>query len=395
MKIQCIDKIKIDDYDAIIVGSGFSGSIIARKFADDKKKVLMIEKRSHLSGNMYDYKVNNVFIHKYGPHILYLNNDKVYNFLNRFSKFNEYKHKVYAQYNNNFVPLPINNNSLRTLLKDFPQEKVNSFIDKNMNKSITIHDLKEQEYDFWNVIYKNIFENYSSKMWGCDPTKLDKFVMNRIPITFNDIDFHFKNKYQLMPKKGYSNLFKNMLNDKRIEIILNCNFNDYFKKKNNSFYFNGEVVNCPIIYTGMIDELLDFKFGELRYRSLKFTLKIMKNDINNNIGTINFPSHPYITRRTNFNILNNKKTKGKNVYLYEEPYEFNYSRKDEPFYPLPLDEEKNKFSLYIKELRKYKNLYLLGRLAEYKYINMESTIINAFNFYEFIKKEINNSRKGK
>lgn len=380
----------VDAADVIIVGSGFSGSIVARELAEADKHVLIIEKRDHIAGNMYDYTQNGVLTHKYGPHILYFDSKKVFEYLTKYTELVPYFHKVYANVDGKLLALPINLLSLKKMFKDDYIKVIDSICKSFNSETVTIHDLlnNEDTREFGKIIYQKIFLEYSKKMWGIDPMKLDIFVMNRIPIRLNDNDHHFTNKYQFMPKDGYTKIFNRMLDHKNIKIVTSVNFNDHFKLDNNIFYLNGKKINQNIIYTGSIDELFAFRYGVLQYRSLEIRIENKSVQFFQDYPVVNYPDNRPYTRITDMNHLNCQNHKLNNtVILTEYPGSFNLNsnRFNDRYYPLPSQIEKEMYNKYFELSKGVKNLYLLGRLAQYQYINMEKTIINALNFLDFYK----------
>lgn len=376
-----------NNYDAIIVGTGFSGSIIARILSDYNYKVLIFEKRNHIAGNMYDFFENNCLIHKYGPHILYFDSDEVFNLLSKYTNLVKYKHKVYANVNNKIITLPLTLKGISKIVGKNYRDDLKKINKKYKGKKISIFNLMDEHKEIGSILYSLIFENYSKKMWGCDPMKLDKFVLERIPIYFKKTKNHFSNKYQFIPKNGYTKMFNNILNSDNINIIFNKDINDYICLKNNEIYFNNKKMNIPLIYTGCISELFKNKYGELSYRSLDFKIDFVKKK-KKRYPTINFPSDPKITRKSNMNIITKYNKNGKiNAILIESPMQF--VEGFEKMYPLPLKKEKNKYELYFNESLKYNNLFLCGRLAEYRYINMENTILSAIKVAKELVKKMN------
>lgn len=384
--IEIVDK----NYDYIVVGAGFSGAIAANHFASLGKQVLLIEKRDHIAGNMYDYLVDGILTHKYGPHILYFNEQRVFDFLSKYSELVSYKHKVYANVDNDLLALPINLNSLKKLFtknyEDFIFLVQKEFPDQ---ERLTIHQLLNSRdvKKYGIIIYNKIFYHYSKKMWGTDPKNLDPFVMERIPIKMNNNDDHFNHKFQFMPSNGYTKLFENILSSDNIDVLYKTNFVNEFSVKNNMIYFNRLGTTPTVIFTGPIDELFNYKYGVLNYRSLNIKIEKKEMEFFQTYSVVNYPDDRPYTRITDMKRLNcqniiSKKT----VIITEFPGQFDDTSDifGERYYPMPTTEDHNKFNKYKEMSEKIVNLHLLGRLATYKYINMETTILEALDFLKKI-----------
>jgi UDP-galactopyranose mutase len=365
----------INDYDVLIVGSGLSGSVIAEQFAENNKKVLIIDKRNHIGGNCYDY-INDIGIrvNKYGAHIFHTNNEIVWNYVTNFSEWERWDHKVIANINDKIIPLPININTINSLynlnlkddidMKNYLNSIKISYVYKEINNSEETV-LSKVGID----IYNKIFKNYTKKQWNKYPNELDKSVLDRIPIRYNFDNRYFTDKYQALPKYGYTEFINNILSHNNITIKLNT---DFFELKNN--------INIPIIiFTGPIDRYFN-NIEKLEYRSLKF---IHENILNMNYyqsnSVVNYPSN---------NILYTRIIEYKHFLNQFSPHTTivkEISCDDgEPYYPVP---NKKNLELYDKyknlaEIEKIKNIHFIGRLANYKYFNMDETILNALNYYK-------------
>ena len=380
-------------YDVIIVGSGFAGSTLARKFADDNKKVLIYEKRSHIAGNMYEEVLENgIRVHKYGPHIFHTNDKKVFDFLKQYGDWYFYEHRVLGRINNKLVPIPFNFKSLEIL---FEQEKVQEIKNKLLEKykdekKISILDLISDSdqtiKEFGNFIYKNVFENYTAKQWNIPINEIDTSVINRVPVILGYDDRYFQDKYQYMPKNGYTGLFENMLNHPNITIQLSVNALSDITIRNNKIYYKGEEYTGKVIYTGAIDELFNYQFGALPYRSLNLIFENYDMNYYQPISVVNYPNEEDYTRITEFKYLSNQLVDNKTTILKEYPKNYNY--KDEnsiPYYTITNTQNLEKYNQYFELSKKITNLYLIGRLAEYKYYNMDVVISKALTLYEEIK----------
>lgn len=373
-----------------IIGAGLSGCVLARLFADSGWIVNLYEKNNHIGGNCYDYKnEHNILIHKYGPHIFHTDNDEVWNFLNRFTKFNNYVNKVLVCIDEKLIQMPINLNSVNLL---FP-EKYKEFISKiNIffpNKSfVTIKELlsinDKTISEISNFIYKNIYKNYTEKMWGKSIEEVDNSVLERVKINLNKEWNYFANdKYQGLPIDGYTTMLENIINHKNIFLFLNCDPTKNMDFNNNKITINGK--NELIIYSGMIDCLFKYKFDVLPYRSLNIKFETYNKKSYQESAVVNFPSHPTMTRITEYKKMTFQDSDYTTISK-EFPGEYNKNSLEfnVPFYPINNDETKKIFDKYFTESKKYKNLFLIGRLGLYKYFDMDDCIEECFVLFKNI-----------
>ena len=380
-------------FDYIVVGAGYAGAVIAEQIATKlNKKVLIIEKRNHIAGNCFDYKdENNILLHKYGPHLFHTNNKKVFDYLSQFTSWTIYNHKVLAVIDGKEVPIPFNINTLydvfpETLAKKLEDKLVNEFA---YNSKIPILELKkstDKDMQFLaDFIYEKIFIHYTAKQWGMKPEDMDGAVTARVPIFVGRDNRYFNDKYQAVPTKGYTKLFENMLNYKNIKLMLNTNFNEVCEIKEDRFYFMGNEFQGKIIYTGAIDELFDYQFGDLPYRSVDMKFETVEKEYYQKVATVNYPNKFNFTRITEFKHIHQSKT-NKTTILKEYPKEY-IKGKNIPYYPMFTDVNQAKYKKYSDYAKKFDNLILLGRLAEYKYYDMDDMVTRALDIFE--KKIIN------
>ncbi|MFA5806140.1 MAG: UDP-galactopyranose mutase [Melioribacteraceae bacterium] len=353
-------------YDFLIVGAGFAGSVMAERLASQRnKKVLVVEKRNHIGGNAYDeYDEHGILIHKYGPHIFHTNSKEVFDYLSMFTKWRPYEHKVLAFYKNEYYPIPINRLTLNKLYKlNLQSEKeVTEFYSKvreNRNPIINSEDIIVNQVG--RELFEIFFKNYTYKQWNKYPHDLSPSVCGRIPIRTNDDCRYFTDKYQFMPKEGYTKMFANMLSHKNIEIILNTDY----KTVVNDLKFD------KMIYTGPIDYFFDYELGRLPYRSIRFEFENYERDKAQDVAVINYVdgTKPF-TRVTEYKYLTGQISNS--TTLSKE-----YTQIDgEPYYPIPTVENKRLYSLYHDSTSKLKSVIFCGRLAEYQYLNMDQVIAN-------------------
>jgi len=365
----------------LVVGAGLSGSVIAERIANIlKEEVLVIDKRNYIGGNIYDYKdKNKIIIHKYGPHAFHTNNKKVWEYLSQFTEWQIYFHKVLAVVDGIKIPLPFNLNSI---YKVFPANQALKLEDNlietfGYNVKIPILKLKkinDKDLQFLaNYIYEKVFLGYTIKQWNLKPEELDESVTSRVPVYISRDDRYFQDKYQGIPADGYTKMVENILDNKLIKIELGIDFN---KIKNKIKY-------DYLIYTGPIDEYFDYKFGKLPYRSLEFKIKTFQKKYFQGVAQVNYPENYDFTRITEFKHFLNINS-DKTTIAYEFPQDYK-DDKNEPYYPIPNRANETLFQKYRREVKKLPNVTFLGRLAEYKYYNMDDIVKNSLDLIKKLK----------
>ena len=283
-----ITMIKMERYDYLIVGAGFSGSVLAERLSSIGKKVLVIDKRDHIGGNCYDFlDSNGVWAHKYGPHYFRTNFPEVKEYLSRFTKWIPQKYIVKAKINGELYPLPINRNTINKFfnINLKTDQEVFDFLEEKREKIESPKDSEEQVLSkVGKEIYEAFFKNYTIKHWGVHPKDLDASVTARIPIRTNTYDSYVNDKFQAMPKEGYTKIFKKMLEN--AEVLLNTSLED----------IKGKVIYDKLIYTGQIDQFFNYKFGKLTYRSLVFEIEKHEIEFYQDCVQVNYPNENEFTR---------------------------------------------------------------------------------------------------
>lgn len=370
--------------DVIIIGAGFAGATVANVLANKGKNVLIIDKRDHIGGNAYDYMEEDILIHKYGPHIFHTNSKEVFDYLSNFTDWYKYEHKVLGHVDNKLVPIPFNFKSIEECLPE-KAEKLIELLKKDYGegKKVPIMELLMNENRdiryLANYIYEHVFKYYTMKQWDMKVEELDSAVSARVPVNTSYDDRYFNDTYQYMPKEGYTKLIEKMLDNEHIEVMLGTNVTDILKLEDGTVYYNGEVFEGDVYYTGAIDELFEYKHGELPYRSLDLILERL-NKTFQEAATENYPENDVkFTRITEYKHFMEEEPKGV-TYIHTE-YPFPYRRNCEvgnvPYYPIISDENQELYETYVKEASKYPKLHLIGRLAEYKYYNMDAIVLKA------------------
>lgn len=364
----------------LIIGSGISGVALATEFSNLKiSSVCVIERSCHLAGNCFDYRdENGIMIHKYGSHIFHTSDKEVWDFLRQFTTFNTYMHKVVAVIEGNEIPIPFNFNSIQ---KAFPKTLADRIEQKLLSrfgygKKIPIKDFMEQDDEdlrfLAQYIYDNVFLHYTEKQWGKDPSEIDGAVTARVPVYLSRDDRYFQDTYQGIPSEGYTAMIKKMLDRPNIDVNLNTDFKDIDPSEFDH-----------IFYTGAVDELMDYCYGPLPYRSVHFELETHNVEHYQSHAAVNYPNNYDFTRIHEYKYyLDDRSDKTVIAKEYSEDF---VPGKNEPYYPVQSEENQALYEKYVKLAKeKYPNIHFLGRLGDYKYYNMDQAVRRAMDvFREF------------
>lgn len=356
-------------FDYLIVGAGFAGSVLAERLArGSNKKVLICDKRPHIGGNAYDhYNEHGVLVHKYGPHIFHTNSREVFEYLSRFTGWRPYQHRVRASVDGQIVPIPINLETINSLyglnltsfeMEDFLKKVAEPREHVRTSEDVVIGTVGRE-------LYEKFFKNYTLKQWGLDPSELDASVTSRIPTRTNRDDRYFTDTYQAMPLQGFTHMFENMLDHPNIKVLLNCDYREVEK----------EIPHREMIYTGPVDAFFGHCYGKLPYRSLEFKHETHNLQTFQSAPVINYPNEHLYTRVTEFKYLTGQEH-SKTSIVYEFP-----KSEGDPYYPVPRKENADIYTKYKALADAKPNVHFVGRLATYKYYNMDQVVAQALTVY--------------
>ncbi|HYG64716.1 MAG TPA: UDP-galactopyranose mutase [Thermoanaerobaculia bacterium] len=356
-------------FDYLIVGAGFAGSVLAERLARGAgKRVLLVDRRPHIGGNAYDrHDSAGVLIHQYGPHIFHTNSREVFEYLSQFTEWRPYEHRVRASVDGQLVPIPINLDTINQLyglkLNSMEVEKFFESVAEPRENVRTSEDVVVSRVG--RELYEKFFRGYTRKQWGLDPSQLDSMVTARVPVRTNRDDRYFSDTYQAMPLHGYTRMFENMLDHENIKILLNCDYREIVE----------EVDYDKLVYTGPVDEFFDFRYGPLPYRSLDFKFETVNQEWVQPVAVVNYPNEHLYTRVTEFKHLTGQEHK-KSTLVYEYPM-----AEGDPYYPVPRPENQELYKKYQALAESTQDVHFVGRLATYKYYNMDQVVAQALSVY--------------
>jgi len=365
--------------DWLIVGAGFTGITLAERIASElDQKVLVIDSRNHVGGNAYDYyNSDGLLVHKYGPHIFHTNSQKVWDYLSGFTTWRPYFHQVLAVVDGHKAPVPFNLNSIEKLFPRGLAGRLEDALLRNFAFGAKVPILKLLEADdkdlkfLTDYIYKNVFLNYTVKQWGLKPDELDASVTARVPVHVSRDNRYFQDTYQSMPAHGYSAMFEKMLAHRNIRIMLQTDFRGLEK----------EISYKRLIFTGPMDEFFHSKHGPLPYRSLRMVFETHDREFFQETGTVNFPNEYDFTRITEMKYLTGQ-NHVKTTTVREHPCAY-VPGETVPYYPIPRAENAERYAKYVEEAKKLKGkVVFAGRLADYKYYNMDQAVAHALKVFE-------------
>jgi UDP-galactopyranose mutase len=359
-------------FDYMIVGAGFAGSVLAERLARiSNKKVLIIDKRPHIGGNAYDhYNEAGILVHKYGPHIFHTNSREVFEYLSQFTEWRPYEHRVLASVDGQLLPIPINLDTVNRLyglnLNSMQVDEFFASVAEKVDHIRTSEDVIVSRVG--RELYEKFFRNYTRKQWGMDPSELDSMVTARVPVRTNRDDRYFTDTYQAMPLHGYTRMFEKMLDHPNITIMLNTDYREV----------QDFIPFREMIYTGPVDEFFDYRYGKLPYRSLEFKHQTLDVPVHQAAPVVNYPNEHMYTRITEFKYLTGQEHT-KTSIVYEIP-----KAEGDPYYPVPRPENAELYKKYKALADATPGVHFVGRLATYRYYNMDQVTAQALTTFSKI-----------
>ena len=375
----------------IIIGAGLTGIVFAEQLArKEENQILLIDKKKHIGGSCYDfYNEDGILIHKYGPHIFNTPSKEVWDYVNSFTPFIEYFHRVLGYVDGCLVPIPFNLESIRTI---FPESMSVNLINKLLRKygyntKVPVLDLQSQDDSdlqfLAEYVYEKVFLHYTMKQWGMSPDEVGDKAMARIPVFVSTDNRYFQNPYQGLPAFGYSYMMEKMLSAPNISYSLGIDYRKVLSldEENNKILYHGRPFEGKVIFTACLDSLFNYQFGPLPYRSLDFEFETINQESFQPVATVNYPCNYTFTRITEFKKLTGQKHQ-KTTVMREYPHQYDYTDNSmDPLYPIPKLEYEELYQRYRNMTTKYPQLVIAGRLANYKYFTMSETIQNALKIF--------------
>jgi UDP-galactopyranose mutase len=359
-------------FDYLVVGAGFAGSVLAERLARVAgKKVLLVDRRAHIGGNAYDhYDEHGLLVHKYGPHIFHTNSREVFEYLSAFTEWRPYQHRVQAWVDGQLLPIPINLDTVNRLygmqLTSFELDAFFANVAEPCENIRTSEDVIVSRVG--RELYEKFFRNYTRKQWGLDPSELDAQVTARIPVRTNRDDRYFTDTYQAMPKRGFTSMFARMLDHENIKVMLNTDYREV----------EDVIPFREMVYTGPVDEFFDYRYGKLPYRSLAFRFETVDSMQTQPVAVINYPNDHLYTRVTEFKHVTGQQHP-KSSLVYEFPV-----ADGDPYYPVPRAENTELYKKYQALAQAQLGVWFVGRLATYKYYNMDQVTAQALTVFKKI-----------
>jgi UDP-galactopyranose mutase len=368
-------------FDWLVVGAGFAGSVLAERLANRRnERVLVIDRRAHVGGNAHDrYNEAGILVHQYGPHIFHTNSRPIFDYLSRFTEWRPYEHRVLAAVDGQLLPIPINLDTINRLyglsltseqLADWFAARAEVVQQVRSSEDVIVSRIGRE-------LYRKFFQGYTRKQWGLDPAQLDKSVTARVPTRTTRDDRYFTDRFQFMPIQGYTAMFKQMLDHPNIHLMLGVDYHSVRR----------EVRDARIIFTGPVDEFFGHCFGRLPYRSLQFEHITLPKKWHQPVAVVNYPQTELYTRITEYKHLTGQEHS-------QTSLTFEYPCDDgDPYYPVPRAENFETFKRYEKLSTTIPNVWFVGRLATYRYYNMDQVVGQALSAFRRINDAIPLKRK--
>ena len=367
-------------FDFMVVGAGFAGAVIAERLAADAGlRVVVVDRRPHIGGNAFDhYDDGGILVHKYGPHIFHTNSADVFSYLSRFTQWRPYQHRVVASVDGRLVPIPINLDTINglygTRLTAFEMPAFLASVCEPREPIRTSEDVVVSSVG--RDLYDKLFRNYTRKQWGIDASELDKSVTARVPVRRNRDPRYFTDRFQAMPLHGYTRLFERLLSHPNISVVLGTDWRA----------LDGVVPYRQLVYTGRVDDFFDRSLGELPYRSLEFEFVTEDVEWHQPTAVINYPNDYAYTRVTEFKYLTGQSHR-RTTIVREYP-----TAEGDPYYPVPRPENAERYARYKALADATPGVHFVGRLATYKYYNMDQVVAQALATYKRLRSELSAAR---
>lgn len=380
---------------ALVVGCGLSGAVVARELAEHGYKVKILERRNHVGGNMYDYVDEyGILVHKYGPHTFHTKKKNLYDYMCKYEEWDEFHLTCGAEINGICTPTPFNYQTIDDFYGEHEAINLKKEIEKTFpgRKTATVVETLNCGNDavegYAQFLFDNDYSLYSAKQWGVSPSEIDPSILKRVPLRFNYEIGYFDDVYQVMPHTGFTRFFENILKNDNITVELGVDALELLDIVDGKLIYDGQEVEYPVVYSGPLDELFHAEFGELPYRSLRFEWKHEEIDSFQNMPVVAYPQAPDFVRIIEYKKLPVQHVKGT---TYEVEYSLPYKPgdKNEPYYPLLTDESQKAYENYKKRADDIKYLYVCGRLGNFKYYNMDQALEVALGLADEILNQSN------
>jgi UDP-galactopyranose mutase len=363
-------------FDYMVVGAGFAGSVIAERLARAAgQRVVVVDRRPHVGGNAFDhYDDNGILVHRYGPHIFHTNSERVVSYLSQFTDWRPYEHRVKASVDGQLLPIPINLDTVNNLYGlDLTSEELEEFFAERaepVDRARTSEDVVVGTVG--RDLYEKFFRGYSRKQWGLDPSELDASVTARVPTRTNRDDRYFTDTFQAMPALGYTRMFERMLDHPNVTLLLNADYREVVDL----------VPHRRLVFTGPIDEYFEYCYGKLPYRSLRFEFQTFDEPVHQAAPVVNYPGQEPYTRVTEFKYLTGQEHP-KTTTVTEYP-----QADGDPYYPVPRPENAFLYKRYQALAAKETDVQFVGRLATYKYYNMDQVVAQALSVFDRLRSDV-------
>lgn len=376
--------------DYLVIGCGLSGAVVARHLAERGRQVTIWERRDHIGGNMYDYVDEHGFlVQKYGPHTFHTKKKELYDYMCRFGRWQDYKLTCGAAWGGKYTPTPFNFTTIDTF---YPAEKA-ELLKEKLKKAFSGRDtatvvevLAHPDEDirgYAEFLFQNDYAPYTAKQWGVSPSEIDPSVLKRVPLRFSYEEGYFDDPYQVMPEQSFTHFFQNLLDHPNIHVELGVEALDHIQIRNDRIFLDGVPLEIPVVYTGALDELFGGIYGRLPYRSLRFEWKYEDKESLQDAPVVAYPQEAGYTRITEYKKLPVQTGTGTS-YALEYPLTYQEGTQQEPYYPVLTEQSQQQYEQYRRAAEAVPNLICCGRLADFKYYNMDQALEQALNVCENI-----------